>query len=124
MLRVYGQIYTIVHSYASPLHFVSTANASSRILPNVSEPLSTWGFSAARNAGMKTISYKRHRFPPRVIQHGTVKSSFYTLNLRAPSRHEKTRVTNHLVRAISGLGLKPFRPATIGIASFRERMCQ
>src|SRR3546814_2398353 len=69
MLRVYGQIYTIVHSYASPLHFVSTANASSRILPNVSEPLSTWGFSAARNAGMKTISYKRHRFPPRVIQH-------------------------------------------------------
>src|SRR3546814_14747896 len=74
MLRVYGQIYTIVHSYASPLHFVSTANASSRILPNVSEPLSTWGFSAARNAGMKTISYKRHRFPPRVIQHGTVKS--------------------------------------------------
>src|SRR3546814_1634835 len=58
---------------------------------------------------MKTISYKRHRFPPRVIQHGTVKSSFYTLNLRAPSRHEKPRVTNPLVRAISGLGLKPFR---------------
>src|SRR3546814_16408591 len=102
MLRVYGQIYTIVHSYASPLHFVSTANASSRILPNVSEPLSTWGFSAARNAGMKTISYKRHRFPPRVIQHGTGKSSFYTLNLSAPSRTQKTRVPNHLVKPTSG----------------------
>src|SRR3546814_12549824 len=97
---------------------------------------------------MKTISYKRHRFPPRVIQHGTVKSSFYTLNLRAPSRHEKPRVTNPLVRAISGLGLKPFRPAIgllagsepairaqksanvyqrareIGRGSCRERVCQ
>src|SRR3546814_18737518 len=68
---------------------------------------------------MKTISYKRHRFPPRVIKHSTVKSSFYTLNLRAPSRHEKPRVTNPLVRAIYGLGLKPFRPA-IGLLAGSE----
>src|SRR3546814_11312704 len=95
MLRVYGQIYNIVHSYASPLHFVSTTNASSRILPNVSEPLSTWGISAARNTGMKNISYKRHRFPPRVIQQGTVQSSFHPLNTSAPTSNEKHSVTNH-----------------------------